>query len=99
MLDMSNPINQLNEKEAEAAAQSRGIGYRRFNVAKVDDIARAFESAEKQRLGALTAGIDGIMSANLETIVQLAAKHRLPVIYRERGIRRRGRLDVLRRRL
>ena len=56
----------------------------RFNVAKADDIAPAFETAEKQQLSALTAGIDGVMSANLKTIVQLAAKHRVPVIYASR---------------
>jgi putative ABC transport system substrate-binding protein len=84
LLDMSNPINQLNEKDAEATARSRGIEYRRFNVTKADDIAPAFQTAEKQKISALTVGIDGVMSANLEMIVQLAAKHRVPVIYASR---------------
>jgi len=84
LLDMSNPVNQLNEQEMEAAAQSRGIEYRRFDVAKADDIAPAFETAAKQRLHALTVGIDGIMSANLKLIVQLAARHRVPTIYASR---------------
>ena len=81
LLDISNSVNQLNQKEMETAAQSRGIEYRRFNVARADDIAPAFDAAVKLRLDALTVSIDGIMSANLKSIVQLAAMHRVPTIY------------------
>jgi len=81
LADMSNSVNQLLTKELEAAAQSRGIEYRRLHVAKADDLAPAFDAAAKQRLDALSVSIDGIMSANLKSIVQLAAMHRVPTIY------------------
>ena len=65
----------------EAAAQSRGIEYRRFDVRKAEEIAPAFEAAARQGLDALIIAIDGIMSANLKLIVQLAAEHRAPTIH------------------
>lgn len=84
MANMTNPIVQLAWKEFEAAARSRGIELTLLDVRKADDIAPAFEAATKQRLGALIVDIDALMSANLKTIVQLAAKHRVPTIHASR---------------
>jgi len=84
LVDMSNPVNQQTQKEHEAAARSRGIERTLFDVRKADDIAPAFEAAAKQRLGAITVSIDGVMSANLKTIVQLAARHRVPTVHASR---------------
>jgi putative ABC transport system substrate-binding protein len=84
MLDMTNPVNERGWKEAEAAARARGIELARFDVRKADDIAPAFEAAAKQRLGVLAVSIDGLMSANLKTIVQHAARHRVPTMHASR---------------
>ena len=84
LADMSNPVNHFSWKESEAAARSRGIEYRRLDVAKADDIAPAFEAAAKQHLDALTMSMDGIMGANVKMFVQLAAKHRLMAVYASR---------------
>ena len=84
MLDMTNPVNQQGWKQTESAARSRGIELTRFDVRKADDIAPAFEAVTHQRLGALMVSIDGLMSANLKTIVQLAARHRVPTVHASR---------------
>lgn len=84
VVDMSNPVNQRGAKDLDAAARSRGLELTRFDVRKAADIAPAFEAATKQRLGALMVSIDGLMSANLKTIVQLAATHRVPTVHASR---------------
>lgn len=84
MVDMSNPVNRNASKEHEAAARARGIERTLLDVRTADDIAPAFEAAAKQRLGAITVSIDGVMSANLKTIVQLAARHRVPTVHASR---------------
>lgn len=84
IVDMSNPVNQRVAKEYEAAARSRGIELALFDVRKADEIAPAFEAAAKQRLGVFSVSIDGLMSANLKTIVQLAARHRVPTVHASR---------------
>jgi putative ABC transport system substrate-binding protein len=84
LVDMSNPVNQQTRKEHDAAARARGIERIVLDVRKADDIAPAFEAAMKQRLGAITVGIDGVVSANLRTIVQLAARHRVPTVHASR---------------
>ena len=80
MADMSNPVNQRTREEHERAARSRGIERTLLDVRKADDIAPAFEAAAKQRLGAITVSIDGVMSANAKTIAQLAARYRVPTV-------------------
>lgn len=84
MVDMTNPVNRQTHEEHDAAARSRGIERTLLDVRKAEDIAPAFEAAAKQRLGAITVGIDGVVSANLKTIVQLAAKHRVPTVHASR---------------
>jgi putative ABC transport system substrate-binding protein len=48
------------------------------------DVPRAFETAVTQKLDALLVGIDGLLQANRQLIVDLAARHRLPTIYPSR---------------
>ena len=84
LVDMSNPVNPGVWKQYEAAGRSHGIEITRFDVRKANDIALAFEAATKQRLGVISVSIDGLMSANLKTIVQLAAKHRVPTVHASR---------------
>jgi len=84
LVDMSNPVNPGVWKQYEAAGRSHGIEITRFDARKADDIAPAFEAATKQRLRVISVSIDGLMSANLKTIVQLAAKHRVPTVHASR---------------
>ena len=84
MLDMSNPVNALAWKKTEAAARSLGLEVHLLDVRKAADLAPAIEGAAKLRLGGIGVGIDGLMSANREAIVELAARHRIPAIYGSR---------------
>lgn len=81
LVDMSNPVNSAISKELVEPARSRGLEIHVLDARKAADLAPAFEAAVKQRLGGIIVGIDGLMSANREAIVQLAARHRLPAIY------------------
>jgi putative ABC transport system substrate-binding protein len=81
LLNMSNPIDALQWKEIEIAASSLRVQLQLLDVRKPGDFGRAFDAAIKQRAGALVVGVDALTWANHRTIVDLAAKQRLPAIY------------------
>jgi putative ABC transport system substrate-binding protein len=70
--------------EIEAAARSMGIQPQLLDVRKPEDLEPAFDAANRQRADALVVGQDGLLQANRKLIAELAAKHRLPAIYRSR---------------
>jgi ABC-type uncharacterized transport system substrate-binding protein len=84
VVDMSNPAVPAALKEWQAAARVLGLEMHLLDVRKAADLAPAFEIAVKQRMRAITVGIDGIVSANRKPIVRLAAQHRVAVIYASR---------------
>ena len=51
---------------------------------KREDIGPAIDGAVKQRVGAIVVSISTVTQSNSKIIVELAAKHRLPVIYQSR---------------
>ena len=81
LFNMSNPIDALQWKETEIAASSLRVQLQLLDVRKPGDFGRAFDAATKQRAGALVAGADALTWANRRSIVDLAAKNRLPAIY------------------
>ena len=81
---MGNPTFALRWKEAELAARALDTECQLLDVRKPEDIGRAFTAATAQKAGALLMTIDGVMEANQRTILDLAAKHRLPAIYPSR---------------
>ena len=68
----------------EASARSLGVEPQLLDVRRREDLERAFDTAAKQRADALVVGLDGVTQANLQLIVDLAAKQRLPAIYASR---------------
>ncbi len=84
LLDMGNPNNALQWKETEIAAPSLGVQPQLLDVRKPGDFGGAFYSAIRQRAGAMVVGIDALTQANHRSIIDLAAKHRLPAIYASR---------------
>ena len=84
MYNMSNLTFALRWKEVELAARALGAESQLLDVRKPEDIASAFAAAAAQRAGALLTSIDAVMQANQRTILELAAKHRLPAIYSTR---------------
>jgi len=84
LLDMGNPNNALQWKETEIAAPSLGVQPQLLDVRKPGDFGGAFDAAIRQRAGAMVVGIDALTQANHRSIIDLAAKHRLPAIYASR---------------
>jgi putative ABC transport system substrate-binding protein len=81
LYNMGNPTFALRWKEVELAARALGAESQLLDVRKPEDIAPAFAAATAQRAGALLTSVDALTQANQRTILELAAKHRLPAIY------------------
>ena len=84
LFDMGNPNNALQWKETEIAAPSLGVQPQLLDVRKPGDFGGAFDAAIRQRAGAMVVGIDALTQANHRSIIDLAAKRRLPAIYASR---------------
>jgi len=72
----SNPVFATLTKQTEAAARSLRIELLVLDVRKPEQLARAFDSAVRQRIDALHISIDAFVLENFRKIVELAAKHR-----------------------
>jgi putative ABC transport system substrate-binding protein len=82
LYNMSSPANVPQWKEVETTARSLGVEPQLLDVRKPEDFALAFDSATKQRANGIIVGQETLLEANRQLIVDLAAKHRLPAIYR-----------------
>jgi len=81
LANMSNAVVPAAWKEIETTAPSLGVEAQLLDVRKPEDLGPAFDAATRQRAGALVVVIDGLTQGNRKTIVEFAAKHRLPTIY------------------
>jgi putative ABC transport system substrate-binding protein len=82
LYNMSSPANPPQWKEIETAARSLSIQPQLLDVRNPEDLAPAFDAATRQRADGLIVGQEGLFQANRKLIAELAAKHRLPAIYR-----------------
>jgi putative ABC transport system substrate-binding protein len=82
--NMSNPVIPPQWEATKSAAQLLGIGVELLDVRADADIARAFETATRLRLGALLVGVDGVTQAHHQLIVDQAARLKIPAIYASR---------------
>jgi putative ABC transport system substrate-binding protein len=82
LYNLTNPTIPSIWKEVETAARSVGVGPELFDVRKADDLEAAFIAASRQRIDGVVVGSDGFFRTNRQLIAELAAKHRLPAIYR-----------------
>jgi putative ABC transport system substrate-binding protein len=80
--NMSNPANPPQWKEVEAAARAVGVRPELLDVRKADDLEATFIAASRQGVDGIVMGQDGLFQANRKLVAELAAKHRLPTIYR-----------------
>jgi putative ABC transport system substrate-binding protein len=81
LTNMGNPNEQLNWEQIETAARALGIRSQLLDVRKPEDFGRAFDDASKERVDGLVVALDGLLVENQRSIVDLAAKHRLPAVY------------------
>jgi putative ABC transport system substrate-binding protein len=82
MYNMSSPANPPQWKAIETAARSQGLQPQLLDVRKPEDFEPAFAAATRERADGLIVGQEGLFQANRKLIAELAAKHRLPAIYR-----------------
>ena len=79
--NMSNPVIPPQWEITISAARSLGIGAVLLDVRRSEDVPRAFEIAVQHKVNALLVGIDAVTQANLQEIIDHAARTRLPAIY------------------
>lgn len=82
--NMGNPVAAPEWEETKTAAHSLGLQAELLDVRSQGDLGRAFELAVRQHVDALVIGIDGLTQMNQQSIVDLAARSRLPAIYPDR---------------
>jgi putative ABC transport system substrate-binding protein len=68
-------------KEAEADAQRLGLRLHRLGAKGADDLESVFEAAKREGVQAMLAHPSTFVVTNRARIIELAVKHRLPVIY------------------
>jgi putative ABC transport system substrate-binding protein len=79
-MNTSNPATSSDLKEFEAAARSKGLRHRLFDVRQGDDIRRAFDAVNREH-EAIVVDMDAVTQADREMIVELAERYRLPTMY------------------
>jgi len=68
-------------KEAEVAAKGLGLRLQLLRAKGADDLESAFDAAKRSGVQAVLAHPSTFITANRARIIELAAKHRLPVIF------------------
>jgi len=77
----TNPTNALQIKDTGAAAKTLGVSLQLLEIRRAQDLDAAFQSAARQRAGALLTLDDLLIFIERERIVALAASRRLPAMY------------------
>jgi putative tryptophan/tyrosine transport system substrate-binding protein len=72
---------ELQLKETEAAAKSRGIQIQVFEVQNAKDLDAIFPRLLTERIDALSLPTSPLMDANIQKLADLTIKNRLPTIY------------------
>jgi putative ABC transport system substrate-binding protein len=68
-------------KEVDAVAQSLGVQIKILNVKKAEEIKNAFTAMARGRVGAFIVSTQFMLVQNRTTIIELAAKNRVPAMY------------------
>jgi putative ABC transport system substrate-binding protein len=84
IMNPDDPIIPMQWREAEVAAGRLGVHLQRLDIRNADDLRRAFEAAVKDKAHAVLRLADPLAGMlNAET-VELATRHRLPTMLRNR---------------
>jgi len=79
--DSNEPGNAQALQEVELAAETFKVQLQYLDVLNLKDIEHSFQSASKQRAGAVLVLAGPVMAAHRTEVVNLAAKNRLPAMY------------------
>lgn len=81
---------QLNLKETQAAGLALKMQIQSLEVWSLEDIEPAFDAATREKTGAMMITQSAPITTHSKRIIDLAAKHRLPLIYPQREWPDRG---------
>ena len=84
LLNMGNSFSPPQWKEIEAGARALGIEAQLLDARKPEDFEPLFDAAIRRRAGAVIVSPDGLLQAHRRQIIDIAAKHRLPVMFPSR---------------
>jgi putative ABC transport system substrate-binding protein len=79
--DLHMPVSILYRREMQASAEKLGLKLRYAEVRELGEIDRVFAAMSKERGGALIVSPQPLFLTHRGRITELAARHRLPVIY------------------
>jgi putative ABC transport system substrate-binding protein len=79
--DPSNPVTPGQQEDVRRAARSMGRETQFLEARNREDLGPAFEVAAREKVEALILQNSAPTQANLQLTVDLAERHRLPVIY------------------
>ena len=81
LANVFSPAQETLIKGVDAVARSLGVQIRILNVKKPQEIKNAFTAMAREGVGALIVSTQGMLVQNRTTIVELAAKNRVPAMY------------------
>ncbi|HME62634.1 MAG TPA: ABC transporter substrate-binding protein [Candidatus Binatia bacterium] len=86
----STPTGERRFKEAEVAAKGLGLRLQLLQAKHAEDLESAFDAAKRSGVQAVLAHPSSFIVSNQARIIELAAKHRLPVIYHRSALAEAG---------
>jgi putative tryptophan/tyrosine transport system substrate-binding protein len=82
LYNLDNPANRSEWKDLETAAPSMSVTLQLLDVREPEGLEPALTAASQQHADGLIVGQDGLFQAYRKQVAELAAKYRLPAIYR-----------------
>ena len=82
--NMGNPVSPPQWEATKMVAAALGLSAELLDVRSEQDIARAFAAAIEHKVNAISVGIDGLIQAKADMIVESAARHKLLTAYPSR---------------
>jgi putative ABC transport system substrate-binding protein len=84
LYNMANPIYPVTLREMETLLRPLGIKPQLLDVRRAGDFGPAFDTARSQPADVVLVGMDGLIQANRQAIIDLAREHRVPAVYPSR---------------
>jgi putative ABC transport system substrate-binding protein len=88
--NIGNPMGSPEWEETKTAAGSLALQTELLDVRNEEDLRSSFEAAVQHHIDALLVGADGLTQAYQQTIIDLAARNRLPASYPSRDFVENG---------
>jgi putative ABC transport system substrate-binding protein len=84
LVNPKNPNVPARSREIEGAASTLGKRIHFLHASTLEEVEAAFAAVGRLQVGALFVGADPFFNTSRNTIVSLAARHRIPAIYEQR---------------